>query len=48
MPNPSLDPAAFRKLERDGWNRLSAGYHHHWEHLTTQAVPLILTCGVKD
>jgi len=33
---------AFRQFEYEGWNRLSEGYHRHWEHLTTQIVPAML------
>lgn len=40
--NKSFDPDAFRTFEHDGWNRLYAGYHAHWEHLTTQAIPKML------
>lgn len=42
MSEKTFDPAAFRKFELEGWNRLHAGYHHHWEHLTTQAIPQML------
>ena len=42
MSEKTFDPAAFRKFEHEGWNRLYAGYHHHWEHLTTQAIPHML------
>ncbi len=42
MSDSTFEPAAFRKFEYEGWNRLYAGYHHHWEHLTTQAIPLML------
>ena len=38
----SFDPEAFRTFEHEGWNRLYAGYHTHWEHLTTQAIPKML------
>lgn len=37
-----FDPEAFRKFEHEGWDQVSSGYHHHWEHLTTQIVPSIL------
>jgi SAM-dependent methyltransferase len=39
---PTFDPEAFRNFEHEGWNRLSLGYHSHWEHLTTQAIPQML------
>lgn len=42
MADKDFDAAAFRKLEYDGWNRLSAGYHDHWQHLTTQIIPPLL------
>ena len=42
MSGPSYDPAAFRRFEHEGWQRLSEGYHRHWEDLTTQAVPRLL------
>jgi len=38
----NFDSDAFRTFEHDGWNRLYAGYHAHWEHLTTQAIPNML------
>ena len=43
MSGAPYDPAAFRNFEHDGWERLSEGYHHHWEALTTQVVPRMLT-----
>jgi ubiquinone/menaquinone biosynthesis C-methylase UbiE len=43
MSGAPYDPVAFRKFEHEGWERLSEGYHHHWEALTTQAVPRMLT-----
>lgn len=36
------DREAFHRFEHDGWERLSQGYHRHWEALTTQAVPDLL------
>jgi len=39
---PIFDPDAFRDFEHVGWNRLYRGYHDHWEHLTTQAIPRML------
>ena len=43
MPEgPAFDPEAFRNFEHEGWNRLYLGYHNHWEHLTTQAIPQML------
>ncbi len=42
MSEAPYDPAAFRQFEHEGWNRLSDGYHRHWEALTTQAVPHML------
>ena len=42
MGNKTYDPIAFRRFEHEGWERLYAGYHHHWEHLTTQAIPQML------
>lgn len=42
MSGTSYDPAAFHQFEHDGWERLSVGYHRHWEALTTQAVPRML------
>ncbi len=42
MSGAPYDPAAFRQFEHDGWQRLSQGYHRHWEALTTQAVPRLL------
>lgn len=39
---PTFDPEAFRHFEHEGWNRLYLGYHNHWEHLTTQAIPQML------
>ena len=38
----AYDPNAFRRFEHAGWERLHAGYHRHWEHLTTQAIPGML------
>ena len=43
MSRAPFDPAAFRRFEHDGWERLSEGYHHHWEALTTQAIRRLLT-----
>ena len=49
MPEKAFDPAAFRQFEQEGWNRLYAGYHKHWEHLTTQAIPQLLDAtGVAE
>ncbi len=42
MSGAPYDPADFSKFEHDGWQRLSLGYHRHWEALTTQAVPRLL------
>jgi ubiquinone/menaquinone biosynthesis C-methylase UbiE len=42
MADDGFDPEAFRAFEHEGWNRLYAGYHDHWEHLTTQAIPAML------
>ena len=42
MSGTPYDPAAFHRFEHDGWERLSLGYHRHWEALTTQAVPGLL------
>lgn len=42
MSGTSYDPAAFHQFEHEGWERLSDGYHRHWEALTTQAVPRML------
>lgn len=42
LPETTYDPAAFRQFEHEGWERLYEGYHHHWEHLTTQAIPRLL------
>lgn len=42
MSGAPYDPAAFRQFEHEGWQRLSDGYHRHWEALTTQAVPRLL------
>jgi len=42
MSVDDFDPAAFRKLEHDGWNALYAGYHDHWAHLTPQIIPELL------
>ncbi len=42
MSEKTFDPAAFRKIEREGWKRLYVGYHQHWEHLTTQVIPQML------
>jgi len=42
MTDTQFDPAAFRKLEHDGWNRLFTGYHDHWAHLTPQIIPQLL------
>ncbi len=42
MSGAPYDPAAFRNFEHEGWERLSQGYHRHWEALTTQAVPRLL------
>ena len=38
----AYDPESFRRFEHAGWERLHAGYHRHWEHLTTQAIPRML------
>ena len=45
MSGASYDPAVFRQFEHEGWQRLSQGYHHHWEELTTQAVPRLLAAA---
>jgi ubiquinone/menaquinone biosynthesis C-methylase UbiE len=46
---PTFDPEAFRIFEHQGWNRLSLGYHSHWENLTTQAIPQMLdSAGVAE
>ena len=42
MSGAPYNPAAFRNFEHEGWERLSQGYHRHWEALTTQAVPRLL------
>lgn len=42
MTDATFDPDAFRRFEHDGWDRLHAGYHTAWEHLTTQVVPPLL------
>lgn len=42
MLTAAIDQEAFRRFERDGWNRLHAGYHDEWEHLTTQIIPAML------
>jgi SAM-dependent methyltransferase len=43
MPEgPAFDPDAFRNFEHEGWNRVSLGYHNHWERLTKQAIPQML------
>ena len=43
MTSPNdIDAEAFRRFEHDGWDRLCRGYHHHWEHLTTQIIPAML------
>ena len=42
MSGTPYDAAAFRQFELDGWERLSDGYHRHWEALTTQAVPYLM------
>ena len=44
-----FDPEAFRAFEHAGWERLHEGYHRHWEHLTTQAIPAMLdAAGVSE
>jgi SAM-dependent methyltransferase len=45
MSGARYDPAAFRQFEHEGWQRLSQGYHRHWEALTTQAVPRLLAAA---
>ncbi len=45
MADDEFDAEAFRAFEREGWDRLYAGYHDHWEHLTTQAVPAMLAAA---
>jgi SAM-dependent methyltransferase len=42
MSAAPYDPAAFHRFEHEGWERLSQGYHRHWEAVTTQAVPSLL------
>lgn len=42
MSETPYDTAAFHRFEHEGWERLSQGYHRHWEALTTQAVPGLL------
>jgi len=42
MSRTPYDPTAFRQFEYEGWERLSAGYHRHWQALTTQVVPDLL------
>ncbi len=48
MPDDGFDHEAFRKLEHDGWNSLSAGYHDHWQLVTTQIVPMLLQLTAVD
>ncbi|MEQ9638907.1 MAG: methyltransferase domain-containing protein [Alphaproteobacteria bacterium] len=49
MNDKAFDPEAFRRFEHDGWNKLHAGYHTHWAHLTSQVVPALLdAAGVGD
>ena len=43
MSGAPYNPVAFRRFEHEGWERLSQGYHRHWESLTTQAIPRLLT-----
>lgn len=45
MARAPYDPAAFRAFEHAGWERLSEGYHRHWEALTTQAIPQLVAAG---
>ena len=49
MPRASYDPVAFHRFEHAGWQRLSEGYHRHWEALTTQAIaPMLVAADVAD
>jgi len=45
MSAPTYDPAAFHHFEHEGWERLSEGYHRHWETVTTQAIPSLLAAA---
>lgn len=42
MPGKAFDAEAFREFEYLGWDRLHAGYHKQWAHLTTQVAPALL------
>lgn len=42
MAERVIDTEPFRAFEHHGWNRVHEGYHSHWEHLTTQAIPPML------
>jgi ubiquinone/menaquinone biosynthesis C-methylase UbiE len=42
MPNPPIDPEAFRAFEHEGWERIPERYHNAFASLTSQmATPLL-------
>jgi ubiquinone/menaquinone biosynthesis C-methylase UbiE len=46
-PAPA-DPAAFRRFEHDGWEKLPQDYHDAFSRLTTQVIPALLdAAGVR-
>jgi ubiquinone/menaquinone biosynthesis C-methylase UbiE len=47
MPNPPIDPEAFRAFEHEGWERIPERYHDAFASLTTQmTTPLLDAVGV--
>lgn len=42
MSDTTFDAVAFRQFEYLGWDRLHAGYHKQWAHLTTQVARALL------
>ena len=47
MPNPPIDPEAFRAFEHEGWERIPQRYHNAFASLTTQmTTPLLDAVGV--
>jgi len=47
MPNPPIDPEAFRAFEHEGWERIPQRYHNAFASLTSQmTTPLLDAVGV--
>src|SRR3972149_3691242 len=49
MPNPPIDPEAFRAFEHEGWERIPERYHNAFASLTSQmTTPLLDAVGVRS